>query len=603
MKHTIRIGNAGGFWGDDLNALRRQLEGGQLDYITADYLAEITMSILRKQQMKNPALGYVSDFVDQVDDVALLLKEKKVKLIVNAGGINPVQCAVEIHKRLKAKNVAFKIAVVEGDNIIDELDSFYPDSTDFKNMESGEDFSIVKDRIQSANVYLGVPPLLKALEMGAEIIIAGRVTDTSITMAPMIHEFGWKLNDWDKLASGLIAGHIIECGAQGSGGNYTDWKKVKRWDNFGYPIVEVHADGHFYVTKHENTGGLVSVDTVKEQLVYEMGEPGYYISPDVIVDFRSIHLEDVAENRVKVTGVTGRPSTHFLKVSMAYYDGYKAVGSIIISGGNALEKAMVFNDIFWKRLGLQYERCNYELVGYNACHKNLAAEIEPNEILLRFSVFDNDKEKINEYGKNIAPIILSGPPGVAVTGGRPRLQNVMTYWPALIPKELINTRVCLIDENGEKSDCVEVSSLTGFEEKTSPDSPSQQIAEKGEVWSLKGVREVKLIELCLARSGDKGDMANIGVIARNEKIYQFLKKYLTAAVVKGMFLDLGKGDVIRFELDNICALNFLLENSLDGGGTRSLMIDAQGKTFASALLNQTITMSEDVYNELLGNDE
>jgi len=303
MKKSIRIGNSGGFWGDDLKAFKRQLEFGNLDYLTMDFLAEITMSILRKQQIRNPELGYVTDFVDQVVDNAELIKEKNVRVLSNAGGINPLNCARKIIEELKPKGIKFKIAVIDGDNLVDKIESLYPDKADFKNLETGNDFKIIKDKIQSANAYLGLPPLLAALESGADIIIAGRVTDTSITMAPMVYEFGWELNDWDKLASGLVAGHIIECGAQSTGGNFTDWHLIEKWDNFGYPVVEAFPDGSFIVEKPEGTGGIVTLNSVKEQLVYEMGDPSNYISPDVVADFRSIRLEELGNNRVKVFGV------------------------------------------------------------------------------------------------------------------------------------------------------------------------------------------------------------------------------------------------------------------------------------------------------------
>lgn len=598
MKDFIRIGNAGGFWGDDLDAFRRQLEGGDLDYISMDFLAEITMSILKKQQLKNPELGYVTDFVDQIVDNAALIKEKNVTVLSNAGGINPSGCAKAILEKLKAKNIELNIAVIEGDTIIDRIDEWYPEKAAFRNLDTGEDFAAVKDKIQSANAYLGIPPLLKALSWNPDVIIAGRVTDTSVTMAPMIYEFGWKADDWDKLASTVIAGHIIECGAQGSGGNFTDWQDIPSWTNFGYPIVEVYPDSSFVVTKHDNTGGLVSVNTVKEQLVYEMGDPAAYISPDVVADFRTIRLSEEGTNRVRVRGVKGYPSTKQLKVSMAYEDGFKASASIIISGGEATEKAEVFADMFWDRLGLSFEKTNTEYIGFNACHLDLAPVIEPNEILLRFSVYDHDKTKINEFGKQIAPLILSGPPGVAVTGGRPRPQSVMTYYPALVDKELIDANVLLLNSEGETVKNETVSSVTGFE---SGEPLQKSIVARTENTSSNKETEtvnVKLKKLCLARSGDKGDSANIGVIARNKTIYDFIKAYLTPALIKSMFREFCKGKVERFELDNIFALNFMLYESLDGGGTKSLMIDAQGKTFAQALLNQYITAPKTVVDSL-----
>lgn len=600
MKNKIIIANAGGFWGDDLTALRRQLEGGEVDYITSDYLAEITMSILRKQQLKNPKLGYISDFVDQMDDVAELMIAKKVRMITNAGGINPLACAQAILERTAKKGVNLKIAIVEGDNIYDQISSLYPEKVNFKNMETGEPFAPIMPKLQSANAYLGVPPLLKALETGADLILAGRVTDTSITMAPMIYEFGWKLNDWDKLASALIAGHIIECGAQSTGGNFTDWHLVKNWENMGYPIVEVNSDGTFIVTKHKNSGGLVTVNTVKEQLVYEMGNPAGYISPDVVADFRTINLEPNGENRVRVYGIKGNPSTKFLKVSMAYEDGFKSSAAIMISGPEAKAKAEIFANTFWKRLGIDFEKKNAEFVGFNSCHKNLVDNSNPNEIYLRFNVFDKDISKHESFSKSIAPLILSGPSGVCVTGGRPSPMGVMTYYPTLIPKSLIESKVSLLNQKGDVAESHLISSITGFEEELeSFDNSSQISSEKNQKLVFDSQFEkVKLKKICLARSGDKGDMANIGVVARNSEIYDYLKKVLTADLVKFWFSDFCRGEVIRYELDNLNALNFLLEESLDGGGTKSLMIDAQGKTFASALLNCEIGIDKSLLKDI-----
>lgn len=599
MKDKIRIANAGGFWGDDLGVLRRQLEGGDVDYISSDFLAEVTMSILRKQQQKNESLGYVTDFVDQIVDVADLMKTKGVRMITNAGGMNPIGCARKILTELKTKGISLKIAVVDGDNIIDRIDEFYPAKANFKNMDSGEDFQDIFQQIQSANIYLGVPPLLKALESGADLILAGRVTDTSVTMAPMIYELGWKLDDWDKLAAGLVAGHIIECGAQSTGGNFTDWDKVKRWDNMGYPIVEMSKNGEFTVYKHENTGGYISVDTLREQLVYEMGNPAQYISPDVVADFSQLQLEQIAPNRVLVKNAKGYPSTPFLKVSMAYEDGYKATSSIVISGGRVYKKAQEFEKIFWNRLNLSFLKQNTEFVGYNACLHHLAEHIDPNEILLRFSVYDTDVSKINQFSRSIAPLILSGPPGVAVTGGRARMQQVITYWPTLIPKTCISSWVHVLDFDGKIIESEEIPSKLGNEVELnlnkSPENAEYKLASETE--SI--VVSVPFRRICLARSGDKGDTVNIGVLARSSAIYQFLKTELTSEKVAKMFSGIAKGKVSRFEIDNLMALNFLLEEALDGGGTKSLMIDAQGKTFASALLNQKVFVPEKLLSTII----
>ena len=346
----IRIGNAGGYWGDDPSALQRQVEGGNLDYITMDFLAEVTMSIMQKQRARNPELGYAKDFLGMLKPILKKIIQQNTKIITNAGGVNPVDCAKAIYGLGKEQGLNLKIAIVHGDDILDKIDSLTAKGAAFENMEDGRDFSSVKSSIESANVYFGATAVVEALKMSPDIIITGRVTDTGITIAPMIHEFGWDPEDWDKIASGTVAGHLLECGAQASGGNFTDWEKVDSFDDVGYPIVEVHPDGTFVLTKHADTGGLVSVNTAREQLFYEMGNPKAYITPDVIVDFSSIVLEEDGPNRVKVSKISGVEPTPFYKVSMAYRDGFKATGSIMICGPNPRKKLRNFQKYFGIRL-------------------------------------------------------------------------------------------------------------------------------------------------------------------------------------------------------------------------------------------------------------
>lgn len=597
MKNTIRIGNAGGFWGDDLDAFNRQLTGGDLDYISMDFLAEITMSILTGQRMKNPDLGFVPDFVDQINENAQLIKSKKVKIISNAGGINPFACAQKIAESLLEQNIDLKIAVVEGDNIVTRITDLIRQGVSFENMETGKKFKEIQDKVISANVYLGVLPIVEALKHEADIIICGRVTDTSISLAPMIYEFGWKLNDWNKLASGTIAAHIIECGAQSSGGNFTDWLKVHNWSNFGYPIIEMNKDSSFFVTKHKNTGGLVSVETVKEQLVYEMGNPEQYISPDVIADFTSISIKEDSANKVFIQGIKGYPSTSYLKISMTYKDGLKAGSSIIISGPDAIKKADKFSEILQTRIDSDFEKFSSQLIGLNSCHRNLIEKNHANEVLLRFSVYDSDIKKIDKFSKAIAPLILSGPPGVAVTGGRPRAQAVLTYWPALINKKFITAKVQIINNMQEKLYEENLPTITGFEEELLNSEKKEETISVNPEDIVDSI-DVKIGTICLARSGDKGNTANIGVIARSQEIYNFIKHTLTESYIKQMFSAFCFGKVSRYEMDNLLALNFLLEDSLDGGGTKSLMIDAQGKTFAQALLNQKIEIPKIILDRI-----
>ncbi len=592
-KEKIKIGNAGGFWGDDLSALKRQIDGGELDYITSDYLAEITMGILMKQKLKNPDMGYVYDFLEQIEDVLGSLKKKGVRIITNAGGMNPGALAKKIVEIGKKKGLSIKVATVEGDDIAGNIDDFYPDVEKLANMETGEPFELVKNSLLSANVYLGVPPLVEALKSGADIIITGRATDTAITLAPMIYEFGWELNEWDKLASGIIGGHIIECGSQSTGGNFTDWEKIDNWGKIGFPVIEVNKDGTFYVTKHSGTGGIVSTDSVKEQLLYEMGNPKEYISPDVVADFTTISVEDAGKDRVFISGIKGKPSTLFLKVSASYTDGYKANGSILIGGTELKKKSEIFSKILWDKVGEDFEMKNSELLGADD-NNNFGKAI------LRFGVYDHDINKINKFGKEISTLILSGPAGAAVTGGRPKPQKVIGYWPALIRKELINPIVKVISTENDSEEIREVSSVTGYEQ----DYPNGISNEKGIVADVEGEvniinkRKVLLKDICIARSGDKGDTSNIGVIARNKIVFNCLKKFLTPSVVKIFFSNVCNGKVTRFEVKNLNSFNFLLERSLGGGGAKSVFIDAQGKLYAQELLNKSIYVDDECFDSI-----
>ncbi len=583
----IRIGNASGFWGDSSGAIVQQIKYGNLDYLGLDYLAELAMSILQKQQNKNPEYGYVADFVQHFLQVATLIKEKKVKIITNAGGNNPYACGKILNEKCKELGVDLKIVVVEGDRVVDEVKEWYPEKAKFHNFETNEDFGEYVNRLQSANAYVGSPALVKALEMGADVVIAGRATDSSLVIAPMVYEFGWKWNDWDLLASGMIAGHVIECGTQATGGNFTDWERIENWENYGYPIVEISENGEFLVSKPENTGGIVTINSVKEQLLYEIGDPHNYISPDVISDITQVNIEQIDKDLVKVSNVKGKVSPPSYKMSMAYDDGFKAVGEIIISGGDAIAKAKVFTDIFWKRLNLDFERTNVEMIGYNACHQSMVEQDFANEILLRFYAYDHDKSKLKKFAQQIATLILSGPQGVAVVGGRPRIQQVLAYWPALIAKDLL-TITCQVIGEEEK---LEVNCITGFDQNL-PKEHNENITQSDVVESNFTI--IKLKDICLARSGDKGNTSNIGVIARNEKVYHFLEKVLTAELIKDWFQDLCKGEVFRYDIPHLHSFNFLLADSLDGGGTKALRIDAQGKTFASALLNQSLKVPNEI---------
>ena len=419
-----------------------------MDYVMLDYLAEVTMSILQKQKERDPQMGYARDFIGAIESMLPAIAERGVRVIANAGGVNPVSCARAVRTVLERSGASkTKIGVVLGDDLLPRLDELVHAGHALANMDSGEPLSSVRDRVLSANAYLGSQPIVEALTRGANIVITGRSTDTALTMAPLRFEFGWGQSDWDRLAAGIVAGHIIECGAQCSGGNCLyDWRSIPDLADVGYPIVEGRPDGTFVVTKHPNTGGCVSVPSVTEQLVYEMGDPRSYITPDVIADFTTIELQREAPNRVRVSGIRGRPPTDKLKVSIAYRSGFKAIGSLIYAWPDALEKAQMADEVLRKRLdrlGLQFDQILTEYVGVNATHGPLAPVArEVPEVQLRIGVRSGDRAKVERFTREIAPLVLNGPPSVTgFAGGRPKVEEIVAYWPALIDKSVVRPTV------------------------------------------------------------------------------------------------------------------------------------------------------------------
>ncbi|HNU06412.1 MAG TPA: DUF1446 domain-containing protein [Pyrinomonadaceae bacterium] len=453
MKARVRVASGQGFWGDLLTAPVDQVRGGDIDYLMLDYLAEVTMSIVQKQRQRDPNAGYARDFVTLMREILPDCVERGIKVLSNAGGVNVMGCAQAVKAAAEELGLAdrVKIGVVTGDDILSRLDEFASRGIEIVNMETGEPLSDVRDQVQSANVYLGAEPLVEALDKGAQIIIGGRLTDTGLTLAPLAHEFGWKFDDWDRLAAGTIAGHIIECGAQSSGGNCQyDWRNIPDLANVGFPIVEAEPDGSFVVTKHKGTGGRVNIQSVKEQLLYEMGDPKSYITPDVVADFTTINLAPDGDDRVRVFGIKGYPNTEFYKVSIAYSAGWKAVGTLVYAWPDAYDKAQAAEKILrarLDRLGLKFDVILTEFVGVNATHGALAGDPPKDipEVQLRFGVRGQSKADVERFTKELAPLILTGPPAVTgFAGGRPKVEEIMAYFPALIPKNLIETKVEII---------------------------------------------------------------------------------------------------------------------------------------------------------------
>jgi hypothetical protein len=409
---------------------------------------------MQKQRSRDPSAGYAKDFVPLMKQILPACVERDIRVTANAGGVNVEGCANAVKEVARELGLSgkLKIGIVTGDDIMPRIDELLARGSALRNMDTGATLDTVRDRIQSANVYLGAAPMVEALNRGARIVITGRATDTGLTLAPLIHEFGWGIDDWNKLAAGTIAGHIIECGAQCSGGNCQyEWRSIPNLADVGFPIVEASPDGSFVITKHERTGGWVIIPSIKEQLVYEMGDPHKYITPDCVADFTTVQLEYEGRDRVRVFGVEGRPATDTFKVSISYSAGYKAVGTLVYSWPDAYDKARAADKILrarLDRLGLKFDEILTEFVGANATHGPLAGQPSPDvpEVQLRVGVRSENRQAVERFTKEIAPLVLTGPPGVTgFAGGRPKVEEIVAYWPALIPKTEIEAAVELIE--------------------------------------------------------------------------------------------------------------------------------------------------------------
>jgi len=452
----IRIAAAQGFWGDWLEAPYRQVTGGPIDYLMMDYLAEVTMSILQKQRARDPSLGYATDFVPAMERILPLLVERGIKVTSNAGGVNPRACAQAVAEAARRLGLAkrLRIGVVTGDDLLKRLDDLLAAGHSLQNLDTGRPLSDIRDRVVSANAYLGAAPVVEALRRGADTVITGRVADAALTLAPMMHAFNWGHDAWDLLAAGTVAGHTIECGAQASGGNcMVDWRRIPDLANVGYPIAEAAPDGTFEITKHPGTGGRVTVAGVTEQLVYEIGDPARYITPDCIADFTTIRLRQSGKDRVRMSGIGGYPATDTLKVSIAYFYGFKAVGTLVYGWPEAYKKARAADAILRERLRdleLEFEAIHTEFVGVDATHGPLTRHSEHlddlAEVQLRVAVRAPTRAPVERFTREIAPLVLNGPPSVTgYAGGRPKPEEIVAYWPALIDRRVVQPRLELVE--------------------------------------------------------------------------------------------------------------------------------------------------------------
>jgi hypothetical protein len=601
MKNQIRIGCGAGFWGDSAEGPKQLVDSGEIDYLVLDYLAEITMSLLARARAKDPNTGYATDFPSVVASLAAKLKSGGIKVVTNAGGVNPQACKAAIEDKLKALGISLSIAIVTGDDLLPRAAEF----ADVKEMFNG---TAMPDKLWSMNAYLGAFPIVEALRQGADIVLTGRCVDSALVLGPLVHEFGWAADDYDRLSAGSLAGHIIECGVQGTGGASTDWEKVAAdWPRMGFPIAFCKPDGSFVVGKPANTGGRVAPDTVAEQIVYEIGDPAAYLLPDVSCDWRDIKLTQVGDNRVEVSGARGHAPTDSYKVSATYQDGFRATALMMIGGIDAVRKAEAVGAAVFARTramfaarGLaDYTRTSIEVLGSEANWGANARRRDTREVLLKMSAQHADKAALDIFGREVIPPATAMVQGITgFFGGRPTPTPLVRLFSCLVPKAAVKIEVdgvplYLSPPSGER---VGVRGAGSSGEVVvaaqSPPHPNP-LPQGGEE-----AKWVPLIALAYGRSGDKGDAGNIGVLARKPEYVAILREQLSADAVKQYFAHFADGPVERFEIPGLHGFNFLMQRALGGGGTASLRFDPQGKMLAQILMDFPIQIPEALAREL-----
>jgi len=601
---TIRVGCASAFWGDTGSAASQLVAKGQLDYLVFDYLAELTMSIMAGAKLKNPEAGFAPDFISTLKPLLNSITEQNIKVCSNAGGINPLGCAQALQKVIDELGVDLTIAVVEGDNLTDQQDNF--SEQNITEMFSKE---AMPSQLLSVNAYLGAPSIAQAFDAGADIVITGRVVDSAVIVGPLVHEFNWQWTDYDLLAQASLAGHVIECGTQCTGGNFTDWHLVKEgYANMGFPIVECHSDGSFVVTKIKDTGGLVSCDTVAEQVLYEIGDPSAYLLPDVICDFTQVTLTQQAKDRVLVVGAKGRAPSPQYKVSATYLDGYRSTATFMIGGRDAVAKGQVVAKAIIERVqsifhikGVEdFTNVNIEVLGSESTYGENSLAHTSREVVVKIAVQHNDRRALNLFSLEIAQAATAMAPGITgLVGGRPKPTPRICLFSFLLNKESVKVSYRLLNSvAGESNSSIAAQIDTDSVNDKENHKVGWHNNTMAELLTDENTITVPLIDLALARSGDKGNHCNVGVKARHESYLPYIEAALNKENIATYFKHLlaENSTVIIYQLPALNAINILIENSLGGGGMASLRIDPQGKAVAQQLLDMPINISKNIYN-------
>lgn len=578
---VVRIGCGAAFWGDTEVGPAQLVRSGAIDYLVFDYLAEITMSLLSRARAKDASAGYAADFVEVIAALAPEIARRRIRVVANAGGVNPRACQAALKAKLAERGVDLRMGVVLGDDLMAQAETLRAEG--LREMYSGEAFPA---KPWSINAYLGARPIAAALDAGADVVITGRCVDSAVVLGPLLHEFGWAADDWDRLAAGSIAGHLLECGTQVTGGLLTDWERVADgWDHMGFPIAECRADGTFVVTKPPGTGGMVTPETAAEQLVYEIGDTAAYVVPDVVCDFRGVRLRQAGPDRVEVTGARGRASTDTFKVSATWQDGFRSTATMMIGGRDAARKAQRVGAAILARTrrlfvekGLaDYRRTDIEVLGAESTYGAHARAGSAREVILKLAVHHDDRAALEVFAREFAPAATAMAQGITgFAGGRPAVSPMVRLFSFLVSKPRVPATV-EVEGVAVPLDAGPLGAQPDAAPYTPEPYAKQPAAER---WTT-----VPLIALAYGRSGDKGDSANIGVLARAPEFVPLLASALTPAAVRDYFAHVAYGEVERFDLPGVHGFNFLLHRSLGGGGTASLRYDPQGKAYAQMLMD------------------